>query len=67
MKLKKSEIRELLALGTTAISGKISEAQKELENFKLNLSRGGLKNVREARSTRRLIAVLKTKLSEGVK
>jgi ribosomal protein L29 len=67
MKMKKSEIKELLGLGEKAISGKIADATKELENFKLNLSRGNLKNVREARQTRRLIAVLKTHMTQGVK
>lgn len=67
MKMKKNELRELLGLGEKAISGKIAEATKELANFKLNLSRGNLKNVREAKVTRRLVAVLKTALKQGVK
>lgn len=65
--MKKNEIRELLALGEKAISGKIAEVKKEVENTKLNLTRGKVKNVREARAARRLIAILKTHLTEGVK
>lgn len=66
MKMKKNDIKEIVALGTSAISGKISELTVELAKAELNLKRGKLKNVRERKSLRKAIAVLKTKLN-GVK
>ncbi len=65
--MKKSEIKELLALGTKAISGKIAELEKKIAGIDLNLKRGQQKNLREGKNLRRVVAVLKTKLTEGVK
>ena len=66
MKLKKNEIKEIVKLGEKSISGKIAEAEKELAKFYLESKRGKVKNLREGKMTRRVIAVLKT-MTEGVK
>jgi len=63
MKMKKNELKELIALGVEAISGKILEAETELANFRLELSRGQIKNLRQGKMTRLTIARLKTALA----
>lgn len=65
--MKKNELKEVLALGSQAISGKISELEKELGRLSLDLKRGKLKNLRARRALKRAVAVLKTHLSQGVK
>jgi len=63
MNMKKNELKELLALGNKAISGKIAELEARLDNFSLELKRGQIKNVREGKSIRLVIAKLKTHMS----
>jgi ribosomal protein L29 len=65
--MKKNDIKEILALGEKAISGKITELKKEVAKADLDLVRGKLKNVRERKTLKRAIAVLKTKLAQGAK
>lgn len=67
MKMKKNDIKEVVALGTSAISGKISELTNSLAKANLDLKRGKLKNVREKKNLRRAIAVLKTIRTQGEK
>lgn len=65
--MKKNELKEILALGTKAISGKISELEKEIGRLTLDLKRGKAKNLRARKTLKRAVAVLKTKLAQGVK
>lgn len=64
MKLKKSEIQELVKAGKEAMEAKLVELRSSLLEEKVRSSRGELKDPHSMRSTRKMIAILSTKLKE---